>query len=125
MKKSNFIKSLVAISILLVIFVVFIFKNKNEGDAVDICQSYTDFESAKNSGDAAACDCLSDPAEQTQCKVNINNANSYTEAVKNSDISACENIESIQMRETCIKITTGKIEFTNNLNKSDLTDDYN
>ncbi len=52
-----------------------------------------------------------DPKEEA-----LKNGETYTEAIKNSDLATCEDISDLKMRETCITITQGKIDFANQQN---------
>lgn len=43
----------------------------------------------------------------------IENTNTYTEAINKTDLSLCNNIDDESMRDSCIKIIQGKINFIN------------
>jgi uncharacterized membrane protein YukC len=49
------------------------------------------------------------------------NADVYTNAIKNADIEMCAEVTNLSMRKSCIKIAQGKIDFINNQKSTEAT----
>jgi hypothetical protein len=115
---------ILGLMVVIIVLSTIIFVSEKSEPEINMCDDYLTMNDIFHSGDVEKCSCLDDDSEQAQCKNNILNANSYTEAIKNSDISLCDEIESEHMRYSCITITQGKIDFANsNENNDDNEDD--
>ena len=113
MNKKVLIFSLVVLGLILIITgLVFWFGNRQEEtNLAKNCNPYLNIETIVKTGDKESCDCLNNKAQQSLCKININNTTSYTSAIQQTDLSQCNNISDFGMKATCIKITQGKIDF--------------
>jgi hypothetical protein len=103
-------KILFSIVILLLILVAlfFVLMPKEE---VKKCDPYINLDSVVQTGNLEGCDCLADEAQKTICQKNISNAVIYTKALKQTDLSLCQEISLSQMKEACLSAIKGKIDF--------------
>lgn len=107
MNKKVYITILVLI-LIIVIAIVWYFIKSGSSEA---CMPYEDIASITKTGDVGSCDCLKTAGERKECRDNINGVVSYSNALKSSDISKCENISDIDMKSACISVVQGKIDF--------------
>lgn len=119
--KQKLLLSGLTILCLALIIVLYIFWPRGESNTdiflsattTQSCNPYLDISTIVKTGDLKSCDCLATSSLKTQCQANISNATSYTNALTQSNVSACNNISDLGMKSACIKIIQGKINFAN------------
>lgn len=77
------------------------------------CNPYSDISTVVKTGDTKACDCYADATQRSQCQGRISDATLYTSASNQSDLSMCNKISAIEMKNDCLKLVQAKIDFTN------------
>lgn len=109
-KKVLWVSIIILIIILAALFFVLMPKKANT-PIVQTCEPYLNISAISKTGDTKSCDCLKDAVQIKQCQAKISNATTYTDALSQSNLSACDNILDAGMKEACISITKAEIEF--------------
>jgi hypothetical protein len=76
-----------------------------------LCEPFLNIAEISKTGDIKSCDCLVDQTKIKQCQSAISNATSYTNALNQNSLTACNNISDIGMKEACISITKAELDF--------------
>ena len=77
------------------------------------CAPYSDIGSVVKAGDVKGCDCLTDMSQKKQCQTNISDATFYVNALKQVNPSLCYSISILEMKNTCLKLVQGKLDYYN------------
>jgi len=77
------------------------------------CIYLIDIKDINFNGDLNQCDCLKDIYQKDMCLVNIKDTNLFTQATKQMDLSLCDGISVLTMKNGCINVVQGKIDFIN------------
>ena len=126
MKKKVLLYSGIAVCLIFIVFAIIFLLLKNDKSAPapinavssttvqnQNCNPYSDISTAIKTGDTKSCDCYTDVAQRSQCQGKISDATLYTSALNQSDLSICNKISAVEMKNTCLKLVQGKIDFTN------------
>jgi len=77
------------------------------------CIFLIDIRDINFNGDPNQCDCLKDIYQKDMCLVNIKDTSLFTQATKQMDFSLCDGISVLTMKNGCINVVQGKIDFIN------------
>jgi len=116
MNKKYSIGAIIILLILIALAFIFLLtKKSSEG-----CDPYQDINITTRTGDIKGCNCLVDSKQKKQCQDNILAAGTYTGALKESNLSACAGISNLEMKDSCLKIVQGKIDYARTLSTSSI-----
>ena len=97
--------------ILCLILATLFFASLNKKTPPPLCEPLLNIAGLSKTGDVKSCDCLVGAEKIKQCQNTISNATTYTNALRQSNLSACDNILDVGMKEACISITKAELEF--------------
>lgn len=106
--------SSIIVLVIILSSVFFITNYKKEVPVVDeaiSCEPYLNIADASKTGSLRDCDCLTDNNQKMECQNKITQAATYTKALQQNDLNACNTINDVGMREACISITKAELEF--------------
>ena len=112
-----------SVIILILILIALFFVLRPKKTPAPLCEPYLNIAGISKTGDTKSCDCLEGAEQIKQCQAKISNTTTYTDALSQSNLSACDNILDVGMKEACISITKAEQEFVkqnvkaNNTNK--------
>jgi hypothetical protein len=121
MKNKHLLALIFILAVILITIIIFLFNIFTKPTEIVECSPYLNINSTIKSGDLTVCDCLNDEDKVKDCQNTIINAGNFTSAIQKSDLSQCEDISDKKMKDTCVQITQGKIDFANKSENSNLT----
>jgi hypothetical protein len=108
MQKKVLWSSLVILCLILIVVAFsFLFKK----NPTSLCEPYLNISEISKTGNLKSCDCLKDAVQIKECQNTISNAATYTDALSQSNLSACNKIIDLGMKEACINITKAELDF--------------
>ena len=106
MNKKILFSGLVLLILILILVGVSFLKNND-----DKSKPYLNIEEIVKTGDTKSCSCFSDISRKNQCLTRISDATIFSKAVRESNLLLCEKVSLAEMKDSCLKIVQGKINF--------------
>jgi hypothetical protein len=80
----------------------------------DSCESFTNQALVFDNGDVDNCECLENEIQIAKCQADLGNRDLYDQALVETNIEICENINTADMKNSCLKIVQSKIDYIEN-----------